>query len=90
MGFVGKESEVEGRAQARDVPWAPEFFHYRSRLIHYADNTSWNIGTAYGVLRACILPRDAELIIGSTNDLVGELAQSLLSVCFHVPPFSFR
>lgn len=47
---VGKESEAEGMALARDVPWAPEFHHYNGRLIHHADSASRNIGMAYGVL----------------------------------------
>lgn len=86
-GSVGKESVVESMAWARDVPWALEFRHYSGHLIHHADSASRNIGTAYKLLCSCVLPRDAKLVTGSTNDLVGELAQSLLNVRLIIPSF---
>lgn len=65
---------------AKKIPLAPEVFHYAGRLIHHADSASTNIGTAFGLLQSCILPRDARVVKGCTEDLNGEIAQALLSV----------
>lgn len=70
----GEEADAETRVPSREVPWAPEFRHYVERLIHHADSASTNIGTAFGVLRSSILPRDARAVKGSTKDLTGEIA----------------
>lgn len=78
------ETDVETRAPASEDVWAAEFRHYTGRLIHHADSASHNIETALGVLRSCILPRDAKAVSGCTKGLVREIAQSLLNVSFLV------
>lgn len=75
-----ERAELETRTQARNAPWAPEVRHYSGRLIHHADCAAANIGTAYGLLRSAILPKDAAKVNGVTEDLTGEIAQALLSV----------
>lgn len=80
-GKIGEgETDVETRAWANEVPWAPVFCHYARCLIHHTDSASSNIGTTFRVLRSCILPRDARAVKGCTEDLTGEIAQTLLNV----------
>ncbi|KAI8542848.1 hypothetical protein RHMOL_Rhmol08G0171500 [Rhododendron molle] len=76
----GAKTDVKTKAHRSDVLWAPEFRHYAGRLIHHADSAFHNIGIAFGVLQSCILSRDARVVKGCTEDLVGEIAQSLLNI----------
>lgn len=78
----GAGTDTEVRASARETPWAPEVRHYTGRLIHHADSAVSNIGTAFGLMRSCVLPRDAKSISGRTEDLTGEIAQALIMVTF--------
>lgn len=71
---------IEGTwVHPRDAPWAPEFCHYAGRQIHHADSVS-NLGTAFGMLHGCILPRDAKAVQGLTEDITAEIAQALFTV----------
>ncbi|KAI8535327.1 hypothetical protein RHMOL_Rhmol10G0165500 [Rhododendron molle] len=75
----GEGTDAETRVLAREVPWAPEVCHYAGHMIHHADCTATNIGTAFGLLQSTILPRDAKTVGGCTKDLTGEIAQALLA-----------
>lgn len=79
-GTGGEGTNAETRVLAREMPWALEVRHYTGRMIHHADCAATNIGTAYGLLRSTILPRDAKTVSGCTEDLTGEIAQALLAV----------
>jgi hypothetical protein len=87
------EAEEEGThaetfVLASEVPWAPEVRHYSGRLIHHADSAANNIGTAFGLLRSVILPKDAAKVEGVTEDLTGEIAQALLNVSLYLLLFA--
>lgn len=87
-GTGDEGTDGETRVPAREVPWAPEVRHYTGRLIHHADSAAGNLGTAFGLLRSTILPKDARTIKGRTEDLTGEIAQALLSVSSCVSLFT--
>lgn len=75
----------------RELPWAAEFRHYTGRQIHHVDSVK-NLGVAFGMLRGSILPKDAQVVQGLTEDITTEIAQALFTVswyCFALCSFWF-